>query len=85
MQKDKIPTTDSIEELAHFWDTHDVTDYEDELVEVTEPVFALGENGILHLRLSKNEFERLSQMAQAKGTSSTSLAQDWVLEKLLAA
>jgi len=30
---------DSIEKLAEFWDTHDLTDFEDELEEVTEPVF----------------------------------------------
>ena len=35
-----IPQTDSIAELAKFWDTHDVTDFEDELEEVTESVFA---------------------------------------------
>jgi hypothetical protein len=35
----KIPGTDDIEELARFWDTHDATDFEDEVEEVTEPVF----------------------------------------------
>ena len=35
----KIPETDSIRELAAFWDTHDVTEFADELVEVAEPVF----------------------------------------------
>jgi hypothetical protein len=35
----KLPETDSIQELANFWDTHDVTDFDDELVEVAEPVF----------------------------------------------
>ena len=34
-----IPQTDSIQELAHFWDIHDVTDFEDELEEMSEPVF----------------------------------------------
>jgi hypothetical protein len=34
----KIPKIDSIEELAKFWDAHDVTDFEDELEEVREPV-----------------------------------------------
>jgi hypothetical protein len=34
-----MPQTDSIQELARFWDTHDLTDFEDELEEVTEPVF----------------------------------------------
>ncbi len=31
MKKPKIPPADSIDELAHFWDTHDATDPEDEL------------------------------------------------------
>jgi len=39
MNKFKIPETDSIEELARFWDTHDLTDFEDQLEEVVEPVF----------------------------------------------
>lgn len=34
-----IPQTDSIQELARFWDTHDLTDFEDQLEEVNEPVF----------------------------------------------
>ena len=33
-----IPQTDSIQELADFWDTHDLTDFEDELEEVSELV-----------------------------------------------
>ena len=40
MKRRKLPNTDSVEELARLWDTHDVTDFEDELAEVTEPVFA---------------------------------------------
>ena len=42
MNRKNIPKTDSIQELAHFWDTHDLTDVEDELEEVSEPVFELG-------------------------------------------
>ncbi len=34
-----IPQTDSIQRLAQFWDTHDLTDFDDELEEVTETVF----------------------------------------------
>ncbi len=31
--------TDSIEELASFWDSHDLTDFDDQLEEVTEVIF----------------------------------------------
>ena len=39
MKAQQPPETDSIEELAQFWDTHDLTDFEDQLEEVKEPVF----------------------------------------------
>ena len=34
MKHTKIPQTNSLQELAQFWDTHDLTDFEDELEEV---------------------------------------------------
>jgi hypothetical protein len=39
MKKSKIPPTDSIQELAEFWDAHDLTDFAAEMLEVDEPVF----------------------------------------------
>ena len=36
MNQTSILQTDSIQELADFWDTHDLTNFEDELEEVTE-------------------------------------------------
>src|SRR5439155_6616575 len=39
MKKSKLPKTDSIQESAEFWDTHDLSDFEEELKEVAEPVF----------------------------------------------
>jgi hypothetical protein len=35
----KILNTDSIKELAAFWDTHDVTDFFGDLEEVMESIF----------------------------------------------
>jgi hypothetical protein len=31
MKPPKLPQTDSIEELAKFWDAHDLIDFEDQL------------------------------------------------------
>ena len=31
MNSQRLPQTDSIEELAKFWDTHDLTEFESEL------------------------------------------------------
>ena len=39
MNKSKLPKTDSIKKLAEFWDSHDLSDFEDELEVVAEPVF----------------------------------------------
>ena len=39
MKVEQLPETDSIQELARFWDTHDLTDFEAHLEEVSEPVF----------------------------------------------
>ena len=35
----KMPKTDSIQELATFWQRHDLTDFEDELEEVPGLIF----------------------------------------------
>ena len=39
MKSSKIPLTISIRELARFWDAHDLTDFEDALEEIPDPVF----------------------------------------------
>ena len=54
--KPEIPRTDSIDELAHFWDTHDVTDYEDELREV--PSFFV-RSDVVQVSLTADEHEAL--------------------------
>jgi hypothetical protein len=83
MTKQPIPQTDSIEELAHFWDTHDVTEFEDELEEVTEDIFDLGER-MVAIPLHSDEVEAIREIAKSRGVSSTILIRDWVLEKLAA-
>jgi hypothetical protein len=56
MSEPEIPQSDSIQELAQFWDTHDLTDFEDDLEEIPEPVFErrtmpkiLSQAGELHM------------------------------------
>ncbi len=78
MNRSKIPQTDSIPELAQFWDTHDLTDFEDELEEVTEPVFETK----VTVRLNPNEAEVVKTLANARGTSPATLVQEWVTERI---
>lgn len=80
MKKSRLPKTDSIEELAEFWDTHDLTEFEDELEEVAEPVFV--RQPTVKVPLTAREAEAVGRMAQAKGVSREKLIRAWVLEKL---
>ena len=75
MNRTHIPQTDSIQELAHFWDTHDLTDFSDELEEVSEPVFerqtvvtvhsqASNMNGKVFISYSSVDDKRAKQLAK---------------------
>jgi predicted DNA binding CopG/RHH family protein len=80
MNRPKIPQTDSIEELARFWDTHDLTDFEDEIEEVTEPVFEHGP--VVKIHLQPQEIEAVKELAKTKGIDSAELIREWILEKI---
>jgi len=78
----KIPQTDSIEELAQFWQTHDLTEFQDELEEVTEPVFERQAEAVFTIHLPFQEAELVKRLAQSKGVEPTALVREWVLEKI---
>ena len=82
MKTPKIPHTDSIAELAQFWDTHDLTDFADELEEVHESVFERRAEEPVTIRLPTAEVEAVKHLAKAKGMEHTALIQEWVREKL---
>ena len=78
----KIPPTDSLEALARFWDTHDLTDFEDELEEVREPVFERRAEETVTIHLPVEEVEAVKRLAQSRGVRPAALLREWVLEKL---
>ncbi|MBW1800010.1 MAG: hypothetical protein JRJ85_04690 [Deltaproteobacteria bacterium] len=80
MRSKKIPQTDSIRELAHFWDTHDLTDFDDEFEEVSEPVFR--RETLVRIRLPQKEFEAIKEMARSRGLEYTELIRHWVSERV---
>jgi hypothetical protein len=77
----KIPDTDSIRELADFWDTHDVTDFDDQLEEVAEPVFMRARNGVM-VPLSGEELTVIRKIAASRGVDEAAIIHEWVREKL---
>jgi len=82
MTSAEIPQTDSIEELARFWDAHDLTEFEEQLEEVTEHVFERKPDAVLTIRLRPQEVEAVNRIASARGLEQTALLREWVLEKL---
>ena len=82
MNMSKIPKTDSIEDLAKFWDSHDLTEFEDEMEEVREPVFDRGSQSVMRIRLRPDEMEALKRIAESRGINQTDLVKEWVSEKL---
>jgi predicted DNA binding CopG/RHH family protein len=79
----KIPNTDSIAELAQFWQAHDLTDFENQLEEVTETVFERKE--MMVIPLASQEVEAIQKIAKAQGIDLVELIRGWVLEKIQAA
>jgi predicted DNA binding CopG/RHH family protein len=79
MRTKEIPRTDSIQELAQFWDSHDLTDFAEELEEVSVPAFERGTAVTIHL--SSDEAEAVKRIARSKGIDSADLIREWVEEK----
>lgn len=75
-----LPETDSISELAEFWQTHDVTDFENELEEVTTPVFQRVDQ--FPVRLSASDARALRSKARKAHVSEGELVSQWVHERL---
>lgn len=92
MKKPKLPKTDSIQKLAQFWDTHDLTDFEGELKPVTKPVFMRASGGAgssgrsvgpaINVPLKAREARAIERIAHTRGISSQELVRTWVLKKI---
>jgi len=82
MNGNKILQTDSIQELADFWDTHDVTDFDAELEEVNEPVF--NRQTTVTVRLEADESRIVRSLARMHGISHAQLITRWVVERIQA-
>jgi predicted DNA binding CopG/RHH family protein len=77
----RIPEFSSREEEAEFWDTHDITDYRDELKPV-KVRFAKNLSEGITIRLDPDTLEQLRAKAHEKGIGPTTLARMWILEHL---
>ena len=81
--KDPIPELATREEIAEFWDTHDITDYLHELKPVKLTV-AEGLLSVLQVEFDKETTAELFRLADHRGLLATAMVQAWVLERLRA-
>lgn len=84
MSEHKIPEFNSIKEEAAFWDTHDITDYLDEL-EVVEGVYQPKEGEtktVMTIRIAPSLKEEVQKVARSYDISTSSLVRLWIVEKL---
>jgi hypothetical protein len=82
MKGHRLPDTDSVEELARFWDNHDLTDFAHDLQEVSEPLFVRGRGTSLSIELPPTEAQHLKKIARSKGLKEAAVLREWVLERL---
>jgi len=82
MSKTRIPEFKSYQEEAEFWDTHDLTELEDELELVEEEVFVRPRKQVVSIRLDRRMVEALKALAVRKGLGYSTLVRMWVVERL---
>ncbi len=80
-RKSKIPRFKNYEEEAAFWDTHSVTEFEDELEKV-DLEFKRPLKHIFSISLDAKSLDELVYLAASKDISFTTLAQTWIMERL---
>ena len=79
---DPLPETfDSFEQMADFWDTHDVTDYAEYLTPVE---MTIAEHPVTEyvITLSDTQDHLLQRATEREGIPLTALINAWVQEKL---
>ena len=80
--KTELPATfETLDEMANFWDTHDVTDFEEFLTPVDATV-TLSPRHEYIITLSDSLDSLLQQVQKSEGVSLNTLVNLWVQEKL---
>ncbi|HEY7419225.1 MAG TPA: CopG family antitoxin [Ktedonobacteraceae bacterium] len=80
--KKPIPDFTSRQEMAEWFDTHEMTDYDFKPVRVR---FSKNLSMGLNIRLDPDSFAKLRTVASKKGIGPTTLARMWIKEHLSAA
>ena len=77
-----IPEFETLEEMAIFWDTHELTEFEDQLVEVHEPIFDHLSSRFMTVILDEKHYEMLKKIADQEQRNTTILLNEWIITLL---
>lgn len=86
-----VPDFKNLEEEAHFWDTHDTTEYDledlNETIELAGPLKARiekkhAERLAALLKLEPKQLRTTQRLARRKGVASETLIKTWIAEGL---
>ena len=80
-QQTPISKARTLEEIADFWDTHDLTDFEDQTHEVEIEVRAVRRERVV---LAPDLATKVDELARHQGVSVETLVNLWVAERLQA-
>lgn len=70
------------EQIAEFWETHDSTDYLDQMEDVEIKLEIPQDYRVISLRLEARDIEQAKRLARRKGVPYTVLLRMWIKEKL---
>ena len=74
----------TLEEEAHFWDTHSVAPlFDNPKVLLSElPLIEKEKEAVLIIRIQQSVKEQIKRIAQKKGINTATLSRMWLIEKL---
>ena len=81
--KTSISQARTYEEIGEFWDTHDITDFSDELEHVDSPP-ATSVVHIVSFELDIDTLSGLIELGKQRGVEPLSLAAEWLAERVAA-
>lgn len=89
MKKDKINSKKlpdfkkmSDAQIAEFWETHEVTEFTDDLMQVTETFVDVRPKKTISMRIDEKAINELRELASKKGIGYQTLMRMWIKERL---
>ena len=80
-KQSRVPEFESREEAAEFWDTHDFTDYLDDVKVISVKSSDVVEQAVI-VRFDSDTFDKVHRLASERGVFPDALIYDWVVEGL---